>query len=520
MAPSQTLLQYRATLFVLAAVVACNRFAAAQPADSRTFSQGSSAATMSTVEQLQQTVSELQVEVAVLKLQMKQMQAGMASPTAVSGPNVQLSHNGVDLEPGGAHDATTDMPAQPAQNTVLSSTGPSTSSVTLSPEDRGILDYLKTATIDVLLDGYYQYNFNDPIGRVNLLRAYDVSSNAFSLNQAAVVFERAADPEDGRRWGTRLDLQFGQATSTLQGSPANEHRPDIYRNIFQAYGTYVFPLGSGLTVDFGKWASSLGYEGNYTKDQMNYSRSYWFDFLPFYHMGFRVKYQVNDKLGLNYWIVNGNNQTEPTNGFKDELFGFVWTPAKKVTWTNNYYLGQENPDATPVATCGPPPVQPGLCFVGVPAAPDGKLHIFDSYVNWQATSKWTFALEGDYVVQRIWADAAPGKSSAPAHTWGGAGYAQYQLTPKGYLAARGEYLSDNASFFTGGLFTGVPEALKEVTLTYGYNVADGLQVKTEWRRDWSNVPIFLTSTQGILSKDQNTATLGLIWWFGRKQGAW
>ena len=186
----------------------------------------------------------------------------------------------------------------------------------LSSEDRGILDYLKTSTINVLVDGYYEYNFNQPIGRVNLLRAYDVSSNAFSLNQADVVYERAVDPDAGRRWGTRLDLQFGQATATLQGNPSNEHRPDIYRNIFQAYGTYVLPFGNGINVDFGKWASSLGYEGNYTKDQMNYSRAYWFNFLPFYHEGFRVKYQVNSKFGLNYWLVNGNNQTEPTTGCK------------------------------------------------------------------------------------------------------------------------------------------------------------------------------------------------------------
>ena len=213
----------------------------------------------------------------------------------------------------------------------------------LTPEDRSILDYFKTSTINVSVDGYYAYNFNNPIGRVNLLRAYDVSSIAFSLNQAAVVFERAVDPAAGRRWGTRLDLQFGQATATLQGNPNNEHRPDIYRNIFQAYGTYVAPVGSGINIDFGKWASSLGYEGNYTKDQMNYSRSYWFNFLPFYHMGFRVHYQANNKLGLNYWVVNGNNQTEPTNGFKDEMFGFVFTPNKKITWTTNYYLGQDNP---------------------------------------------------------------------------------------------------------------------------------------------------------------------------------
>jgi hypothetical protein len=105
-------------------------------------------------------------------------------------------------------------------------------------------------TVNFLIDTYYGYNFNHPIGRVNLLRAYDVSSNAFSLNQAVVVLENAADPARGKRWGARLDLQFGQATATLQGNLVNEPRPGIYRNVFQAFGTYVFPLNEGLTVDF------------------------------------------------------------------------------------------------------------------------------------------------------------------------------------------------------------------------------------------------------------------------------
>jgi len=58
-------------------------------------------------------------------------------------------------------------------------------------------DPLRGTTVNFLLDGYYGYNFNDPIGRVNLLRAYDVSSNAFSINQADVVLENSADPAHG-----------------------------------------------------------------------------------------------------------------------------------------------------------------------------------------------------------------------------------------------------------------------------------------------------------------------------------
>lgn len=382
-------------------------------------------------------------------------------------------------------------------------------------EDRAALDFLHDTTINLTLDAYYGYNFNRPIGRVNLLRAYDVLSHAISLNQASVIFEHAPDVAAGRRFGARVDLQFGQATETLQGNPLNEPRPQIYRNIFQAYGTYVVPIGKGLTVDFGKWASSLGIENNYTKDQMNYSRSFWFNFLPFYHMGVRANYRFNEALAVNYWVVNGTQQTEPFNGFKDQFVGLAIQPHKTIAWNVNYYLGQEHPDVIPVPNTGVVPLQPGLSFEPIRPAPDGRLHIFDSYVTWNTTSKLTLAVEGDYVIQRLWRHEAPGRSAAPSHVNGGAVYARYQLTPKMALAGRAEYLSDR-----GGMFSGVTQALKEDTLTLEYKLADGFLTRLEWRRDFSNQPYFFTDRQGVLKKDQNTATVGLIWWWGRKEGSW
>ena len=448
---------------------------------------------------VEEHVQQLESEVQELREQVQEMKAVMASRTA-SANDGDAGHNLVDVQAASVTPST-DAPG-----------------ASLSKEDRSILDYLKGTTINGEIDGYYDYNFNDPVGRVNLLRSYDVLSNVFGLNQADLIVERAPDLDSGRRFGARLDLQFGQATATLQGNPLNEPRPDIYRNIFQAYGTYVVPVGSGLTVDFGKWASSLGAEGNYTQFQINYSRAYWFNYLPFYHEGVRASYKANKWLALNYWIVNGTNQTEPTNGFKDELFGAVITPNKKVTWTINYYFGQDHPNAVSIPSCGPVPVQPGLCFQQISPAPNGKTHIFDSYATWQATPKLSFTLEGDYVIQRLWVNTAPGQSSAPSDVWGGAAYAKYQLTPRTYIAGRTEYLNDH-----GGLFTGITsyiEALKEVTATYDFQVADGFDMRWEYRRDISNQPIFLTNVQNVFSTHQDTATLGVIWWFGRKQGPW
>src|SRR5262245_415175 len=381
----------------------------------------------------------------------------------------------------------------------------------LSTDDRETLDFWRDTTVNLNVDGYYGYNFNRPLGGINLLRAYDVLSNSFSLNQAGVIFERAPNVDEGRRFGARLDLQFGQATETLQGSAVNELRPQVYRHIWQAYGTYVAPLGDGLTVDFGKFAGALGYETNYTKDNFNYSRSYFFLFLPFYHFGFRAAYPFNEKFTATYWLVNGANQSEDFNGFKSQAALLTFKPTKRITAQANYYVGQEQRVRTSILNPTFPvlPTQPGLSPVEIHPEARGRFHVLDAYATFNVTDKLTFALEGDYVINRVF------RNSPPLRVTGGVAYARYQFTPHFAMAGRFEYLSDPA-----GLFSGLTQALKEHTLTAEYKFGEGFLLRGEYRRDYSNLPFFLTDLPGVLKKEQNTATLGLVWWWGRKKGAW
>lgn len=420
----------------------------------------------------------------------------------------QLEQRLADLE-ARVRDKEPEDPARPLEASVpaAGSGAASPAQEKLSPESRAAADLFSGTTLNLTLDGYYGYNFNRPAGRINLLRAYDVLSDSFSLNQAAVIIERAPNVQAGRRLGLRLDLQYGQATETLQGSAVNEPRPQVYRPVFQAYGTYVLPLGSGLTVDFGKWASALGIENNYTKDQMNYSRSYFYNFLPFYHFGFRANYAAG-QFGLGYWLVNGTNQSEDFNGFKSQAMVLTWKPAASVSWSIIYYTGREGRDVSPALNLGLP-TQPGLSPQTITPIPRGRLHILDTYVTWNATSRLTLAGEFDYALNRTQ------PSSMPGHVTGGVAYARYRFTPKFAFAGRSEYLSDR-----GGLFSGATQALKETTLTADYNVTKGFLVRTEWRRDFSNRLFFLTETSGVLKREQNTVTLGLIWWLGGKQGVW
>jgi len=155
-------------------------------------------------------------------------------------------------------------------------------------------------------------------------------------------------------------------------------------------------------------------------------------------MGARVAYRFNDAIAANYWITNGTQQTEAFNNYKDQMFGAVVTPVRAVTWTTNFYIGQEHPDVQPVQSPNAPTIatQPALSIVPIVPALDGRLHILDSYATWQATPATSLAIEGDYVVNRAFNEGGPGRDTNPSHVYGAALYARRQTTPRSALAAR------------------------------------------------------------------------------------
>lgn len=450
------------------------------------------------IEQLQQTVELLENRVAALEREVNARQSAGAPPPAESAAEAAANLSTAEraLQPraapaGAAAPAVTQAAAHPA-----------------APPRAFLPD---GATLNFYLDGYYEYNFNHPIGQVNELRAYDVTSNSFSINQADLMFDLEPQNQAAHRIGGRMDLMFGQATETLQGSPGNELRPQVWRNLYQAYGSYEFPVGSGLRADFGKFASVLGAEGNYTKDQINYTRSFMFEFLPFYHMGFRSTYNLGQKATITAWLVNGAQQTEDFNGFKSIGVITTFKLAKSLTWNLNYYTGQEQRAvvANTGTTLPPLPIQPGQPLSNVTPALNGREHIFDTYSTWNMSSKWTAVGEADYVISR------QSSESAPAHADDGVFYLKYQWNPKLYLAGRAEYVADPDSFFSTA-----SQDLKEGTATMQYRFSRGFAAYMEYRRDWSNRRFFLTSTSGLLSGHQSTAALGLVWWYGGDQNSW
>jgi hypothetical protein len=373
----------------------------------------------------------------------------------------------------------------------LLSAAPAVAQSESEPAEQTARDDEKDWTLNGTLEGYYQYNFNEPYNRVNLLRAYDTRANSFSIQQLGLVFEIAPKVEESRRFGLRADLQFGQATATVQGSEANEPRPEVYRNVWQAYGSYVFPVGNGLRTDFGKFASMLGYETNYAKDNDHFSRAYLFNFLPFYHSGLRMTYSLNDRATLLYMLTNGIQQTEDFNDFKSSHVAAILKPAPPLTWTLNYYFGHEQPDSA------------------AGEGPDGAFRVFDTNLAAAPGGPFTLGLDFSYTTSEVMA-------SDPAGSLTGLGlYTRYQAAPKAALSVRYERVDDE-----GGLFGGVPQLLQEVTFTAEYRFDEGFLLRGELRRDWSDVPFFVGSDPSSPQEGQTTVLVGMVWWIGGKKGAW
>ena len=370
------------------------------------------------------------------------------------------------------------QPAQPA------------APATASPAQTAPSGPLGHLSFGATFEGYYQFNWNRPPDRVMPLRAYDTRSNVFSIQQTAIVIESAPSVADGRRFGARVDLQFGQATETVQGNGANEPRPDAYRHLWQAYGTYVFPVGRGLQADFGKFASNLGYETNYAKDNNHFSRAYLFNFLPFYHMGVRLTLPVSDKVTLMYALTNGIQQTEDFNTFKSSHVTAIIKPVSSLAWTTSYYAGREQPDG------------------GLPDGPDGVFRVIDSYVTYTASPKLTLGVDANYVTNEV------RKADESISLQGTGAYARYQVSAPAAVSLRYERLDDE------GLFGGIEQVLQEFTATFEHKFADGFLARAEFRRDWSNAQFFPGPRSGELRTRQNTALVGLVWWFGNKSGAW
>src|SRR6266849_3677956 len=292
---------------------------------SRVVARGDVTPTEAETQELRRQIGELKQRLDKLEAQQQTSQAATSNMNAKSPTGAEMS---------GQDPSAQQNPAKPTQAEVMD-----------KEKDKGMLDFFRTVEISGFVDGYYGYNFNKPFNRRNQLRNFDFKNNEFALNLAELVVERKASEDS--RFGFRLDLDFGPATDWVHS--AEPGGGDVYKHVQQAYGSFLAPVGKGLQIDVGKFVTWNGAEVIETKDNWNYSRGLLFAWaIPYYHMGVRATYTVNNKVSLMGALVNGWNNVEDNNGGKTVGVSLTVKPTKKLTIIQNYTGGPEQDDSAAV----------------------------------------------------------------------------------------------------------------------------------------------------------------------------
>ncbi len=364
--------------------------------------------------------------------------------------------------------------AQAVATTPAPDASPNSSKVTLA-------SILGPTSLSGFVDMYYDYNFNRPASRANTLRSFDVNSNQFALNLVELVLDKAPDAQASRT-GYHVALGYGQAINAVNGSDPGGLGFDQY--LKEAYFSYLAPVGKGLQVDFGKFVTPAGAEVIETKDNWNYSRGLLFSYaIPYYHFGLRSKYAFNDKYSLTGYLVNGWNNVVDNNTGKTYGLSFGWTPNKKWGFTENYMAG--------------------------PEANNDKSHwrqLWDTVATYSPTGKLSLMANYDYAR----GDLMKGIRD-PAYWSGIAGYVRYALNSKYTVATRYEYYDDHNGFTTGNA-----AHIQEFTGTFQRTIASHILTNLEFRRDFSNQPVFTKGAATPVTA-QTTATAGLVFTFDSRE---
>jgi hypothetical protein len=343
--------------------------------------------------------------------------------------------------------------------------------------DKVTLNFFKGTEVGGLLDTYYEYYSTKTDGAY---RTFDPKHNSFMISMAEIWL--AKTPAADSPIGYKIRLNFGSAPA-IYSSLATSAEPE-FKNIEEAYGSYLAPVGKGLQIDVGKFVTNAGAEVVEAKDNWNYSRSLLFQLaIPIYHAGIRLTYSPNDKVTLMGGVVNGWNNVVDNNTGKTVMASVTFKPNAATSIIENYIGGPEQPqDSSDWRT------------------------LSDTVITYTVNPMVSLMLNYDYT-----RDTVLTKTNT---TQGVAGYAKFQANKWVAVVPRVEYFKDSdgapwATGFAGG------QNLTEFTLTLEAKAADNFLWRTEYRGDFSNKSPFTDST-GAAKKNQQSLTFGFLYSFSSK----
>jgi hypothetical protein len=318
-----------------------------------------------------------------------------------------------------------------------------------------------TFEIHGLVDAYYGANLSHGQADPNLLRALD-ATNGFQV--AYTKLSLSAAPSDKVPAGFKLDLGFGPVADLV-----------AYKNVQQAYVTVALP--KSVTLDVGRFSTPIGAEVIEAKDNLLYSRSILFTFIPFTHTGARATIPFGPE-GLTGSVALTNGWDVPS----PPALGSAVADSRKTLLASLLYSGA---DATTLAL--------NLSYGDDPTATKSKTLV--DLVAGRTFGAVTLNLNFDY-------GTGMGSTSLDSF-YGLAGIVRYAFKDDVFrLTARGEYVQLTPP--AGG----TKEKLIELTVGGSLPMGTNAELRAEYRYDKADQAV-LAGT----SKSQSTVQLAALVWF-------
>ena len=189
------------------------------------------------------------------------------------------------------------------------------------------------------VDVGYLRDFNDPSNHLFRSRGTAFHVNEWDLNMAGAYVKKKASEQS--RWGTELLVQGGKDEEVFgfSATAPNLAGADVLGHFGLANVSYLAPVGTGLTLQGGIFASFIGYDSLYAKDNFNYTRPWGADFTPYLMTGVNASYAVTDKSTATVFVVSGYWHLAHANNVPSSGGQFAYKASPRVTVKETVLVG-------------------------------------------------------------------------------------------------------------------------------------------------------------------------------------
>ncbi len=367
----------------------------------------------------------------------------------------------------------------------------------------------KTVLEEIALYGYVENSVvgnlgHESRGGVNSLRFYDVDTG-YTFNAGELSVKK--DPSEAHPWGFGVVWTAGkdsQKNHSLGIFRSVDDTPPYFRDtpeveLAEAYGSVLLPLGNGLTLKAGTWATLIGYEVYETPKNLNFSRSFLYTLgTPYFHTGLLASYPVAKWLTVSAGFTNGWDNADNNNGHLRPTGSFAFTPSDTLSYTVAWMVGPEQ-NRSQMA--------------------NGDVNnrwIVDHTLLYTGIPQTTLALNFDFAgEENDPALVGLGRAGRTDSHWGGvAGYVAYDWTKALRTALRLGWFDDADGARNGITAPGHHLDLYEVTATVQYDIWRGLFARAEYRHDEASRRAFeVRNDAAPHSTSQDTLSLDLYYVF-------